>query len=257
MAEGNPNVYRSADAEQNRVYWDLSSAEYDERAAEFIAEGWAWGVWQISEDELKLLDPVEGKDTLELGCGAAEWSRALARRGARPVGLDNSPTRLERAKEECEAAGIDFPLINASAEKIPIADDSFDLVFCDWGAMSFADPYALVPEVSRVLRSGGQLVFSGATPMMWVSLNVESDQITEKLEQDYFGMHRWEDPDGAVEFNLPTGDWIRLYRENDFIIEDLVEVRPPEGAASAYRTEAETEWARHWPQEQIWKVRRA
>jgi len=109
MAEGNPGVYRSADAEQNRVYWDLSSAEYDDRAAELIAEGWAWGVWQISEDELMLLGEVEGKDTLELGCGAAEWSRSLARRGARPVGLDNSPVRLERAKEECAAAGNRVP----------------------------------------------------------------------------------------------------------------------------------------------------
>ena len=86
----------TSSADQNRVYWDLSSEEYDERIGDFIADGWAWGLWQISEDDLGVLGEVEGRDTLELGCGAAEWSRSLARRGARPVGLDNSPVRLGR-----------------------------------------------------------------------------------------------------------------------------------------------------------------
>ncbi len=256
MAEGRQGVHRSADAEQNRVYWDLSSPEYDERAGEFIAEGWAWGLWQVSEDELGLLDDVEGKDALELGCGAAEWSRSLARRGARPVGLDNSPVRIARAAEECEAAEIEFPLVTASAERIPLPDDAFDIVFCDWGAMTFADPYALVPEVSRVLRQGGIFVFSGATPLCWVAYDEGEDAFVERLEVGYFGMHRWVTPEGSVEFNLTIGDWIRLYRDNDFVIEDLIEIQPEEGAKSAYRTEAETAWARRWPMEQIWKVRR-
>lgn len=256
MADGNPDIFRSADAEQNRVYWDLSSGTYDERAAEFIAEGWAWGLWQVSEDELELLGEVEGKDTLELGCGAAEWSRALARRGARPVGLDNSPVRLARAKEECEAAGIEFPLITASAERIPLEDAGFDIVLCDWGAMSFGDPYLLVPEAARVLRSGGLFVFSGATPLSWVAYDAGEDAFVERLEADYFGMHRWETPEGSVEFNLGTGDCIRLFRDNDLMVEDLLEIQPPEGARSPYRNEAETAWARRWPMEQIWKLRR-
>ena len=109
---------------------------------------------------------IAGADTLELGCGAAEWSRALARRGARPVGLDNSPVRLERAREENEAAGIDFPLLNAAAESVPLDDSSFDIVFCDWGATNFADPHLVVPEVSRLLRRGGLFAFNGATPLV-------------------------------------------------------------------------------------------
>jgi hypothetical protein len=42
-------------------------------------------------------------------------------------------------------------------------------------------------------------------------------------------MHRWDDPEGSVEFNLPTGEWIRLFREHGFEIEALIEVQPPEG----------------------------
>jgi hypothetical protein len=70
-------------------------------------------------------------------------------------------------------------------------------------------------------------------------------------------MHRHEEPDEAVEFNLPHGEWIRLFRGNDLEVDELIEVRPPQGAESTYRTPAETEWARSWPLEEIWKVRKA
>jgi SAM-dependent methyltransferase len=80
----------SDQARRNREYWDRTSDEYHERTGRFIERGLAWGVWQVPEAELRVLGDVAGKDVLELGCGAAEWSRALARAGARPVGLDNS-----------------------------------------------------------------------------------------------------------------------------------------------------------------------
>ena len=246
------------DADQNRVYWDLSSAEYDQRIGDFIDEGWGWGVWAVSEDELRVFDgEVAGADVLELGCGAAEWSRALARRGARPIGLDNSPVRLQRAREEIEAADLDIPLIQAAAEEVPLQDSSFDIVFCDWGATNFADPYLVVPEVSRLLRPGGLFAFCGATPLSWICLNEEADDTERTLNHDYFGMHRWETPEGAVEFNLGHGDWIRLFRANGLTVEDLLELRAPEGAESPYRSASEAAWARRWPMEQIWKLRKA
>ena len=42
---------------------------------------------------------------------------------------------------------------------MPLADSSFDLVFCDHGAMSFCDPAVTLPEVARLLRPGGRFVF--------------------------------------------------------------------------------------------------
>jgi len=42
-------------------------------------------------------DPVDGKDVLELGCGAGRWSASLAQRGARVVGLDISMSQLQHA----------------------------------------------------------------------------------------------------------------------------------------------------------------
>jgi SAM-dependent methyltransferase len=247
----------SADAERNREAWNRTTAEYHERNARFIERGLAWGLWQVPEAELRVLGDVAGKDVLELGCGEAEWSRALARLGARPVGLDVSDDRLALARAALEREGLDFPLVRAGAEAVPFPDASFDVVFCDWGATTFADPRLVVPEVARVLRAGGVFAFSHATPLSWLAFDEAADAWTDRLQRAYFGMHRWEDPEGFVEFNLPTGEWIRLFREHGLEVERLVEVRPPDGVTSStYRDEAATAWARRWPMEQIWVTRR-
>ena len=78
---------------------------------------------------------------------------------------------------------------------------------------------------------------------------------TESLERPYFGMHRFEWPDGSVSFNLGHGDWIRLLRANDFEIDELIEVQAPAGAITAFPI-VTPEWARKWPCEEIWKVRK-
>jgi ubiquinone/menaquinone biosynthesis C-methylase UbiE len=241
---------------KNREFWDNQSDEYDERNAKFIERGMAWGLWQIPEAELQVLGDVEGKDVLDLGCGAGDWCRSLLRAGARPVGLDNSQARLDRARAGNEASGVDFPLVHASAEAIPLEDASLDVVMADWGAPTFSDPYLFVPEVARILRPGGLFAFTGGTPLDWITFDEAADTYSDRLQRPYFGLHRWETPEGSVEFMLPIGEWIRLYRRSGFVIEDLIEVQPREGATSTYRSEAEIEWARKWPMEQIWKVRR-
>lgn len=72
-------------------------------------------------------------DSLELGCGTGYISAWLARRSARPVGLDNAAAQLATAAALQDRFGLHFPLIHASAEQIPLADAAFDLVIseCD------------------------------------------------------------------------------------------------------------------------------
>jgi len=241
----------SSDTNRNRDSWNRDADDYQRRNAGHIAGGEAWGVWQLPEAELQVLGDVAGKDVLELGCGAAQWSIALARRGARCVGLDVSQRQLEHAR----AAGAAFPLVCASAEALPFGDASFDLVFCDWGATAFTDPYLVVPEVARVLRPGGLFAFSGGTALEWACYDERAQRPERGLQRPYFGLRRWETGD-HVEFMLGTGDWIRLFRANGLGVEDLIELRPAEGAVSTYRDDDDRAWARSWPMEQIWKVRR-
>lgn len=244
-------------ARRNRAAWDASSAAYQEHNGPFLEArgGMAWGVWQIPEAELGVLGEVRDKDVLEFGCGAAQWSIALARAGARPVGLDLSERQLEQARRLMSEAGVEFPLVHASAEAVPLPDASFDVVFCDHGAMTFADPYRTVPEVARLLRPGGLFAFSHASPILVMAWPLDADRPGDRLVYDYFGMHAADDGE-MVDFNLPYGEWIRLFRRNGFEIDDLMELRPAADAVSTYRDEPFRDWSRRWPGESIWRLRR-
>jgi len=250
-----PNLLLSEHARKNRALWEASSDRYEQRHALALSgeKAMAWGMWRIPEEELQVLGEVAGRDILELGCGAARWSIALAQCGARPVGLDFSSRQLQYARRLMDEAEVDFPLIEANAEDVPLHAASFDIVFCDWGAMTFCDPQRTVPEAARMLRPGGLFAFATGTPIQFLCQDVKTDQLTDHLVNDYFGMRRleWED---EVNFQLTYGEWIRLFRRTGFVVEDLLEPQPPEGVASTYRDETETAWARRWPIENIWKL---
>lgn len=243
---------------RNRAFWDDYSDTYQaDHGPQLAVHGAAWGVWQIPEDELRVLGEVAGRDVLELGCGAAQWSIALANRGARPIGLDLSQRQLDHAAWLMDGAGVDLPLIHGSAEAVPLPDASLDIIFCDHGAMVFADPYVTVPEAARLLRDGGLLAFSMHTTLAEVCWPLGSDEPVERLTNDYFGMHRVDLGDsGHAEFQLPYGEWIQLFVRSGFVVEDLLELRPAPDATSTYHDQSGRDWARRWPLEHIWKVRR-
>lgn len=245
-------------AQRNRRSWNETADSYQAQSGPQLAAsgGLAWGVWQIPEAELNILGDVRDKDILEFGCGAAQWSIALAKAGARPVGLDLSDRQLEHARALMAQAGVDFPLVHASAEAVPLADASFDVVFCDHGAMTFADPYRTVPEAARLLRPGGLLAFSHASPIQTIAWALDEERAGDRLVIDYFGMHQFDDGE-MIDFNLPYGEWVRLFRVNGFVVEDLLEPRPAPDATSSYRDDIEREWSRRWPAESIWRLRRA
>jgi len=241
----------------NRDSWNADSDEYQAHSGPQLAAsgGMAWGVWQVPEAELQVLGDIADRDILEFGCGAAQWSIALAKRGARPVALDLSDRQLEHAARLMAEAGVDFPLVHASAEAVPLPDASFDIVFCDHGAMSFADPYLTVPEVARLLRPGGLFAFCHSTPIVEITWPDGAERAGDRLVHDYFGLHRMESPD-EISFQLPYGEWIRLFRAHGFEILDLIEPRPEPDATSSYRDDIEREWSRRWPAESIWRVRK-
>jgi SAM-dependent methyltransferase len=245
-------------------------AEWDDWATEYVANGevsWGlkpgdekWGIWGIPESDLHLLpEDLAGLETIELGCGTGYVSAWLARRGAKPVGIDNSEAQLATARRLQKEHGIDFPLLHGNAETVPYPDASFDFAISEYGASIWADPYRWVPEAARLLRPGGRLLYLiNSVFMSLTSPNEDVDDIpaTNELLRPYFGLHRLEwKSDKSVNFNLGYGNWIRLLHQSGFEVEDLIEIRPPEGAKSDYPW-VTTEWARNWPSEEVWKARK-
>jgi ubiquinone/menaquinone biosynthesis C-methylase UbiE len=247
---------------KNREHWESQSAAYQSANATQLNR-WdrlAWGVWDTPEDDIAALGDVRGVDALEFGCGASQFGIKVAMRGARVRGLDFSLAQLRQGLEHMRETGVSIPLVQADGERIPFRDGSFDLVFCDHGVMGFADPRRTVPEVARVLRPGGALVFNGTTPWMWVAWGDEGLPATREMRSEYFGIERVESTDPewkTTEFQLTYGDWIRLFRANGLVVEDLIELQPGAEAETTYDDYAPLAWARAFPSEHIWKVRKA
>ena len=244
--------------QRNRAFWDADADAYQEAHGEHLSSApAAWGVWRIAESDLGILGDVRGLDTLELGCGAAQWSIALALGGTRAVGLDQSASQLAHARRMIGHAGVDVPLVLASATATPLADASFDVVFCDHGAMSFCDPRLTVPEVARVLRPGGLLAFCATTPLVYWTWDTRRERQSRRLRHAAFARRRWDSEEGTVDYAPSAGEWIRLFRASGLVVEDCVEMRAPKGATTSYAGFVPYRWARRWPAEHIWKARKA
>ncbi len=246
-------------ARRNRAQWDSWAVEYEAMGR----RGWAaaepsWGIWSVPESRVRMLpDDLDGCDAIELGCGTAYVSSWLARRGARAVGIDNSQAQLDTARGLQREHGLELELLHGDAELVPYPDASFDFAISEYGASIWCDPYAWIPEAARLLRPGGRLRFLLNAPLLMLCMpDVEDAPAADRMVRPYFGMHRFEwCDDDSVEFHLPHGELIALLRANGFEIDELIEVRPPEGSTTNSRL-VPLEWARSWPCEDVWKVRK-
>jgi ubiquinone/menaquinone biosynthesis C-methylase UbiE len=243
--------------QRNVAHWTQSNADYTDAQAEraWAQEQITWGVWATPESELNVLGQVSGLDVVELGAGTAYFSAWLARRGARVVAVDPTPAQLETARRMQAETGLDFPLVQAVGEDVPLPAASFDLAFSEYGASIWADPYRWIPEAARLLRAGGRLVFLRNSTL--VALCMDLDGITERLVRPLRGMNRIEWPDTEeVEFHLPAGKLVDVLRESSFEIERMIELYAPEGAEThGYYKWVTAEWARRWPHEELWVAR--
>ncbi|MEV0846368.1 class I SAM-dependent methyltransferase [Streptomyces sp. NPDC049954] len=242
-------------ASANRRFWNrISSAYQQEHDPQIGATPRLWGTYAVPDAQLHALGDVTGKRVLELGCGAGQWSRALAAEGANVVGLDLSEAQLAAAARARGAAR--YPLVQGAAERLPFAADSFDLVFCDYGGLSWAPPRLVVPQAARVLRSGGRLVFNVAGPWFEACYDEAAGRATTTLHQDYFGLDAIAEGQDAVSYQLTYGGWIKVLRGAGLLVDDLIEPRPEPGTANGYNRTEPPDWAHRWPAEALWVTRK-
>ena len=244
----------------NVAEWTANNAKYTDQNAE---RAWApgeitWGVFGIREVDLgSPLGDVRGLDVIEIGCGTAYFSARLAKRGAKPVGVDPTSAQLATARRMQDESGIHFPLLEAPGERVPLPDASFDLALSEYGASLWAVPERWVAEAARLLRPGGRLVFM-TNSLVSILCTPDVGDVTEALQRPQAGLYRNEWPDDVgVEYHLPHGEWIRLLRASGFEVERLIDVY---AGADARRHEyygyVSPEWARKWPAEEIWTARK-
>jgi SAM-dependent methyltransferase len=246
-------------AARNRALWSADRNQEEWGRRQWTTEEIRWGLFGVPEDDIHVLPDLHGTDVIELGCGTAYFAAWLARRGARVVGVDVSPVQLERARAFQREFELEFPLIEANAEEVPLSAASFDLAISEYGASIWCDPFKWIPEAHGLLRPGGRLVFL-CNSTLCVLCSDDDGRVHEKLERAQLGLGRldWADEEGeGSEFQLSHGDWIDLLRKTGFEVERLVELYAPEGASTNPHWDfVSAEWASRWPAEEIWVVRR-
>src|SRR5262245_24112038 len=105
------------------------------------------------------LVPAAAGRVLEIGIGSGLNLPFYSRNVERLIGLDPSPKLLSMVRRNLRPDAPSVELIEASAEAIPLENNSVDTVVTTWTLCSIPDAGCALREMHRVLRPIGQLLF--------------------------------------------------------------------------------------------------
>lgn len=194
-------------------------------------------MWELPNDEIPTLPPnLKGKRCLDIGCETAYVAPRMAQSGGETCVIDPTRPQLETAARLRNKYDRRVALVEAFGENLPFPDESFDFAISEYGASLWADPYQLIPEASRCLRTGARLVFMTCHSISQLYCPEQPDlRNGTTLLRPYWGMYElyWSDPE-TVEFQFPHGKWIVLLRSCGLEIEELHEIDAPRDGKSHY-----------------------
>lgn len=148
-----------------------------------------------------LEDYLDGVETiLDIGAGTGAFSIPLARKGYKVTHFDISPEMIRLAKENAkDCKNISF--IEGDASSLPFEDDSFDLVICFDGAISFSGRNA-DKVISEIIRTGKKILISasnkGCMSATWLNYSISRKNaihpsVRDMLEKGFFDKEDYED----------------------------------------------------------------
>jgi len=191
-----------------------------------------WGEFVASESRLGILGNVKGKRILEIGCGAAQNSIALAKWGAQVCGIDLSRRQILYGKELSKGDMVQVGLIVGDMERLPFKDETFDIVTTAISLLYAPDLNATVAEVNRVLARDGCFTFSATHPIADGGRLIRVRGKSAVAVTNYFKRRilHWVDklPDGSRvrmhSYYRTLQDYFGALAENGFVVERYVEL---------------------------------
>jgi len=149
------NMLRPHYAQQRHYYDAACDPEFEVRRPRGCGRVYAFLIEHKFRTGLAVLGlDVAGRTVLEVCCGSALMTEALARRGARVTGTDVSTQALARARERARRYGFQADFHVADAESLPFRDRSFDIVAVHDGLHHLENPDRATREMARVARQG-------------------------------------------------------------------------------------------------------
>lgn len=130
---------------------------------------------------------IEPRRVLDLGCGTGQAIPALMSRyrGAEIVALDSAQPMLQRARTRGRWLRR-ARCVCADAERLPLADASFDLVFSNLMLQWCGDLDRTFADLQRILRPGGLLIFTSFGPDTLGELRASWAQADERPHVNAF-----------------------------------------------------------------------
>jgi 2-polyprenyl-3-methyl-5-hydroxy-6-metoxy-1,4-benzoquinol methylase len=146
-----------------QVIWNKNAPFWDRRMGE---RGNEFHRILIEPTTLKLLDLKRGESVLDIACGNGQFSRRIARLGARIVAFDFSEKFIRRAKKRKYGKKIDYRIVDATnrEELLTLGKNSFDAAVCTMAFMDIADITPLISTLPTLLRPKSRFVFSVMHP---------------------------------------------------------------------------------------------
>jgi ubiquinone/menaquinone biosynthesis C-methylase UbiE len=199
----------------------LAAREQFQKQSERYAKG---HILEDTRDVTAALDGLEfpaGAEALDVATGAGHTAFALARAGFRVTASDLTPAMLERVSEGAAERGLDIRTRQHSAEALPYADASFQLVACRVAPHHFSSPDDFVSESARVLKPGGWfLLIDGTVPD-------DSPEAEAWLHQ----VEKLRDP--SHNRLLPPREWRSVCDESGLVVQKMT---------VAFRKQPDLEW---------------
>ena len=230
-----------------RAGWDAMSPSYQADSRISLVDV-HYAPFAPGESYYRLLGDVSGKRVLELACGGAQNSIALAKWGALPVALDISERQLRFARSLRQQEDVRFELAIGDMESPRMfRDESFDLVISSFGWEFVQDISGCLSAVGSLLRPGGQILMATVHPLSAFDWSGVSRALSVT---DYFNppVEVWEDPvpEGqrpGLTFFRTIEELVTSVTDAGMVVDRLLEPYPIEGVPSPY---AGTYWADHW-----------
>ncbi len=133
---------------------------------------WASGDYSIIGTTLQLvgerlceaIDLHAGEKVLDVAAGNGNATLAAARHFANVTSTDYVGALLDRGKDRAGAERLNVMFVEADAEALPFADNSFDAVLSTFGVMFAPNQEKAASEMIRVVRKSGRVGVANWTP---------------------------------------------------------------------------------------------
>jgi ubiquinone/menaquinone biosynthesis C-methylase UbiE len=139
---------------RHRALW--ASGDYPAVAAELIPA--------LGPELVRACQVRSGQRVLDVGAGSGNAAIPAAELGATVTASDLTPELFDAGRRIAAERGVDLEWVEADAEALPFADDSFDVVMSCVGAMFAPHHQATADELVRVCRPGGTIGMINWTP---------------------------------------------------------------------------------------------